>query len=143
MLDNVSVPIQMVAWKIIYLVVKKISSENKGKAQIKHDTKPMRKRVSERIKENWFKKPKPFKGPESDPDQPLCLTEEEDNIASQTTSRASKITAKKSPKITPKKTPKTTPKKAPNTTPKKAPASTPKKAPKTPKKKSMICKSIM
>lgn len=38
---------------------------------------PMRRRSSERIKENWFKKPKPFTGPGSNQYEPMYLTDEE------------------------------------------------------------------
>ncbi|XP_058755001.1 uncharacterized protein LOC131628150 [Vicia villosa] len=72
------------------------SAKNKGKAQVN----PVRKRVSERIKENWFKKPKPFTGPGSAPEQPFLITEEGDGNDSQ---RKKKTTPKKTMKKTPKK----------------------------------------
>jgi hypothetical protein len=47
------------------------------------EVKPLRRRSSERIKINWFKKPKPFTGPGSNSDQPMSLTDEEQERGSQ------------------------------------------------------------
>ncbi|XP_058726866.1 uncharacterized protein LOC131598245 [Vicia villosa] len=91
------------------------SNSFKGKGKMIH--KPIvRRRVSERIKENWFKKPKPFTGPGSHPAQPICMDIEEEEPSNNTPKKASKITPKKPSKGTPKKASKGTPKK---TTPKK------------------------
>ncbi|XP_058776962.1 uncharacterized protein LOC131651313 [Vicia villosa] len=102
------------------------SNLNKGKAKIA--VKPIRRRSSERIKENWFKKPKPFTGPSSDPEQPICIDTEEEEPSKTTPKKARKGT-----KGTPKKAENSTPKKAGKGTPKRAGKGTHKKA--TPKKK--------
>ncbi|XP_058770844.1 uncharacterized protein LOC131644373 [Vicia villosa] len=90
------------------------STSNMNKGKRKMVVKPIKRiRVSERIKENWFKKPKPFTGPGSDPEQPICMDIKEEEASKKTTKKAAKTTPKKASKNTPKKT---TPKKA---TPKK------------------------
>ncbi|XP_058727079.1 uncharacterized protein LOC131598501 [Vicia villosa] len=80
-------------------------TSNLKNGKTKMAVKSTRRRSSERIKENWFKKPKQFTSPSSNPDQPICMDTEE--------REASKTTPKKAGKATPKKaTPKkTTPKK--------------------------------
>ncbi|XP_058773017.1 uncharacterized protein LOC131647121 [Vicia villosa] len=78
------------------------SNIDKGKQKVKQEFKPLRNRCSERIKENWFKKPKPFIGPGSNPEQPFCFTEDEEEV---------KVPKKQVPKGTPKKIPKKTVKK--------------------------------
>ncbi|XP_058746525.1 uncharacterized protein LOC131619449 [Vicia villosa] len=54
------------------------------------EIKPMRKRSSERIKINWFKKPKPFTGPGSNSDQPMSLTDEEEGSGSKKSNKKAK-----------------------------------------------------
>src|SRR4051812_40976724 len=74
------------------------SNNYKGKGKGKMiDKKPkpvVRRRVSERIKENWFKKPKPFVGPGSNPEQPICMDIDEEPSSKITPKRALKIAAK-------------------------------------------------
>ncbi|XP_058782464.1 uncharacterized protein LOC131656924 [Vicia villosa] len=62
---------------------------NKKKKLVK-ELKPMRKRSSERIKINWFKKPKPFTGPGSNSDQPMSLTDEEEGSGSKKSNKKAK-----------------------------------------------------
>ncbi|XP_058751316.1 uncharacterized protein LOC131624382 [Vicia villosa] len=65
---------------------KEATKTRKGVKEIK----PMRKRSSERIKINWFKKPKPFTGPGSNSDQPMSLTDEEEGRGSQRSNKKAK-----------------------------------------------------